>query len=253
MLSGGEQQRVAVSRALVMQPSLLLADEPTGDLDEATADALHQLLRTMHAEFGLTAIIATHNPRLAAQCDRTLRLEAGKFSRASVQMLRFTRAPQHFHLDRGQQRHRAAAIVGAVHHRAIEVVLLRRSRRRFPNTHPCTVPSAFTRAATAFQPRLMIGSYVDAIDPAETHAARHRRDRHRRHGQLAITRRLVDDLPPTAVVRLELRQRRDVLAIDLEHARRDRSSLAGRCVSASVTPSSAKPLPRPHACGPSTA
>jgi lipoprotein-releasing system ATP-binding protein len=78
MMSGGEQQRVAVSRALVMQPSLLLADEPTGDLDEATADALHQLLRTMHAEFGLTAIIATHNPRLAAQCDRTLRLEAGK-------------------------------------------------------------------------------------------------------------------------------------------------------------------------------
>jgi len=78
MLSGGEQQRVAVSRALVMQPSLLLADEPTGDLDEATADALHQLLRTMHAEFGLTAIIATHNPRLAAQCDRILRLEGGK-------------------------------------------------------------------------------------------------------------------------------------------------------------------------------
>ena len=78
MLSGGEQQRVAVSRALVMQPSLLLADEPTGDLDEATADALHSLLRTMHAEFGLTAIIATHNPRLAAQCDRTLRLEGGK-------------------------------------------------------------------------------------------------------------------------------------------------------------------------------
>jgi lipoprotein-releasing system ATP-binding protein len=78
MMSGGEQQRVAVSRALVMQPSLLLADEPTGDLDEATADALHQLLRTMHAEFGLTAIIATHNPRLAAQCDRTLRLEGGK-------------------------------------------------------------------------------------------------------------------------------------------------------------------------------
>lgn len=78
MLSGGEQQRVAVSRALVMQPSLLLADEPTGDLDESTADALHELLRTMHSEFGLTAIIATHNPRLAAQCDRTLRLEGGK-------------------------------------------------------------------------------------------------------------------------------------------------------------------------------
>jgi lipoprotein-releasing system ATP-binding protein len=78
MLSGGEQQRVAVSRALVMQPSLLLADEPTGDLDEATADALHELLRSMHTEFGLTAIIATHNPRLAAQCDRTLRLEGGR-------------------------------------------------------------------------------------------------------------------------------------------------------------------------------
>ena len=80
MLSGGEQQRVAVSRALVMQPSLLLADEPTGDLDEATADSLHELLRAMHREFGLTAIIATHNPRLAAQCDRTLRLEGGKLA-----------------------------------------------------------------------------------------------------------------------------------------------------------------------------
>lgn len=84
MLSGGEQQRVAVSRALVMQPSLLLADEPTGDLDEATADALHSLLRAMHAEIGLTAIIATHNPRLAAQCDRTLRLEGGRLVPAVV-------------------------------------------------------------------------------------------------------------------------------------------------------------------------
>ena len=78
MLSGGEQQRVAVSRALVMQPSLLLADEPTGDLDEATADSLHVLLRSMHAEFGLTAVIATHNPRLARQCDRVLKLENGR-------------------------------------------------------------------------------------------------------------------------------------------------------------------------------
>jgi lipoprotein-releasing system ATP-binding protein len=84
MMSGGEQQRVAVSRALVMQPSLLLADEPTGDLDEATADSLHVLLREMHAEFGLTAIIATHNPRLAAQCDRTLRLEGGRLTAAAV-------------------------------------------------------------------------------------------------------------------------------------------------------------------------
>jgi predicted ABC-type transport system involved in lysophospholipase L1 biosynthesis ATPase subunit len=77
MLSGGEQQRVAVARALVMRPALLLADEPTGDLDEPTADALHRLLRDMHAEHGLTSVIATHNPRLAAACDRVLRLEAG--------------------------------------------------------------------------------------------------------------------------------------------------------------------------------
>jgi lipoprotein-releasing system ATP-binding protein len=77
MLSGGEQQRVAVARALVNQPALLLADEPTGDLDEGTADAMHALLRDMHREFGLTAILATHNPRLAEQCDRVLRLEGG--------------------------------------------------------------------------------------------------------------------------------------------------------------------------------
>jgi lipoprotein-releasing system ATP-binding protein len=78
MLSGGEQQRVAVARALVMRPALLLADEPTGDLDESTAEALHQLLRDMHAEHSLTSIIATHNPRLAAACDRVLRLERGQ-------------------------------------------------------------------------------------------------------------------------------------------------------------------------------
>ena len=78
MLSGGEQQRVAVARALVMTPALLLADEPTGDLDETTADSLHALLRQMHAERGLTSVIATHNPRLAAACDRILRLERGQ-------------------------------------------------------------------------------------------------------------------------------------------------------------------------------
>ena len=82
MMSGGEQQRVAVARALVRQPSLLLADEPTGDLDERTADALHALLREMHQEFGLTAVMATHNPRLAEQCDRVLRLEGGRLSPA---------------------------------------------------------------------------------------------------------------------------------------------------------------------------
>src|SRR3954454_14091094 len=78
MLSGGEQQRVAVARALVMRPAILLADEPTGDLDEQTADSLHALLREMHQAYGLTSVIATHNPRLAAACDRTLRLEAGR-------------------------------------------------------------------------------------------------------------------------------------------------------------------------------
>ena len=78
MLSGGEQQRVAVARALIMRPAVLLADEPTGDLDEQTADALHGLLREMHQRYGLTSIIATHNPRLAAACDRILRLEGGR-------------------------------------------------------------------------------------------------------------------------------------------------------------------------------
>jgi lipoprotein-releasing system ATP-binding protein len=77
-MSGGEQQRVAVARALAMKPALLLADEPTGDLDENTADSLHNLLKDMHAEQGLTSIIATHNPRLAAACDRVFRLERGQ-------------------------------------------------------------------------------------------------------------------------------------------------------------------------------
>jgi lipoprotein-releasing system ATP-binding protein len=84
MLSGGEQQRVAVARALVMQPLVLLADEPTGDLDEQTADTLHALLREMHQAYGLTSIIATHNPRLAAACDRVLRLQEGRLTATSV-------------------------------------------------------------------------------------------------------------------------------------------------------------------------
>jgi lipoprotein-releasing system ATP-binding protein len=77
-MSGGEQQRVAVARALAMKPALLLADEPTGDLDETTADSLHELLKNMHAEQGLTSVIATHNPRLAAGCHRVFRLERGQ-------------------------------------------------------------------------------------------------------------------------------------------------------------------------------
>jgi lipoprotein-releasing system ATP-binding protein len=82
MLSGGEQQRVAMARALVTEPSVLLADEPTGDLDEQTAEALHALLREMNRERRLSSVIATHNMRLAASCDRILRLEGGRLVQA---------------------------------------------------------------------------------------------------------------------------------------------------------------------------
>jgi lipoprotein-releasing system ATP-binding protein len=82
-LSGGEQQRVAVARALVVRPSLLLADEPTGNLDEATAADLQQLLRDMHREHGLTSVIVTHNSVLAALCDRVARLENGRLVSAA--------------------------------------------------------------------------------------------------------------------------------------------------------------------------
>jgi lipoprotein-releasing system ATP-binding protein len=81
-LSGGEQQRVAIARALVARPMVLLADEPTGNLDEGTAADLHRLIRDMHLEYGLTSLIATHNPVLAAACDRVLRLEGGLLSPA---------------------------------------------------------------------------------------------------------------------------------------------------------------------------
>ena len=82
LLSGGEQQRVAVARALVMRPALLLADEPTGDLDEASGGAIHDLLRDVHRAYGLTSVVATHNGRLAAACDRVLRLAGGRLSAA---------------------------------------------------------------------------------------------------------------------------------------------------------------------------
>jgi len=81
-LSGGEQQRVAIARALVASPAVLLADEPTGNLDEATAADLHRLIRDMHAEQGLTSLIATHNMALALACDRILRLESGHLTPA---------------------------------------------------------------------------------------------------------------------------------------------------------------------------
>ena len=76
-LSGGEQQRVAIARALVTGPRVLLADEPTGDLDERNAWAVFELLERLHRTHKLTSLIATHNLALAARCDRILGLEHG--------------------------------------------------------------------------------------------------------------------------------------------------------------------------------
>ena len=79
-LSGGEQQRVALARALVNNPRLLLADEPTGDLDEVTSGQVFDLIQRLHANYHLTSVIVTHNIELASRCSRVLRLEAGRLS-----------------------------------------------------------------------------------------------------------------------------------------------------------------------------
>jgi lipoprotein-releasing system ATP-binding protein len=76
-LSGGEQQRVAIARALVMQPRFLLADEPTGNLDSGTSDAIYHLFQRLHATRDLTIIIVTHNDQLASRLDRVVKMEDG--------------------------------------------------------------------------------------------------------------------------------------------------------------------------------
>jgi lipoprotein-releasing system ATP-binding protein len=83
-LSGGEQQRVSIARALITKPKLLLADEPTGDLDNQTAEALFSLLESLHASHGLTSILVTHNLPLARRCDRVLRLVHGRVEEVSL-------------------------------------------------------------------------------------------------------------------------------------------------------------------------
>jgi len=83
-LSGGEQQRVAIARALVTGPRVLLADEPTGDLDEQNAWAVFELLERLHRTHRLTSLIATHNLALAAKCDRVVGLEHGVLRTRSV-------------------------------------------------------------------------------------------------------------------------------------------------------------------------
>jgi lipoprotein-releasing system ATP-binding protein len=82
-LSGGEQQRVSLARALVTQPKVLLADEPTGDLDSLTAEMVFGLIQRLHRQHRLTSVIVTHNLALARRCTRVLRLEKGRLEEVS--------------------------------------------------------------------------------------------------------------------------------------------------------------------------
>ncbi len=77
-LSGGEQQRVAIARSIIAEPELILADEPTGDLDSRTADEITGLMRELNLQMGLTFVVATHNLRLAENADRVIELRDGK-------------------------------------------------------------------------------------------------------------------------------------------------------------------------------
>ena len=80
MLSGGEQQRVAVARALINDPAVILADEPSGNLDSQNAKELHELFFKLREQTGQTFVIVTHNPELAAMADRTLTIKDGKIN-----------------------------------------------------------------------------------------------------------------------------------------------------------------------------
>ena len=87
-LSGGMQQRVAIARALVQGPALVLVDEPTGNLDPASSDEVFVLLRRMHAERGTSFVVVTHDPRLAARCDRVVELVDGRIARDEAVLAR---------------------------------------------------------------------------------------------------------------------------------------------------------------------
>ncbi len=84
-LSGGEQQRVSLARALVTEPRLLLADEPTGDLDTRTGEAVFELIQGLHQAHGLTSVLVTHNLDFAARCTRMLRLKAGRLEESGAE------------------------------------------------------------------------------------------------------------------------------------------------------------------------
>jgi lipoprotein-releasing system ATP-binding protein len=86
-LSGGEQQRVALARALITRPQLLLADEPTGDLDNRTAESVFTLITRLHSDYRLTSLLVTHNFAFARRCDRVLRLQQGRVEEVTPESL----------------------------------------------------------------------------------------------------------------------------------------------------------------------